>query len=71
MVHFWDTAADVAQHTLCDRTDLVRALAVSLHGKKVVSASDDGIFQLWDTKTGEMLWNFKGNAIKIVAIAFS
>jgi WD40 repeat protein len=54
-VHFWNSVTGVAQQTLRDRTDLVRALAVSLNSKKVVLASDDGTTQLWDTKAGEIL----------------
>jgi WD40 repeat protein len=56
VVHLLDTATGTAQQTH-NRTGPVQAVAFSLDGKKVVSASG-GTIQLWDTETGEVLRKF-------------
>ena len=65
MVQLWDPVMGLTQQTFRDHTGLIRALAVSLDGKEVVSASDDGTIQLWDAKTDEILRELKGNANKM------
>ena len=66
-----DTVTGGTQQILCDGTVSVRALAVLLDGKKMVSASEDDGVILWDTETGEILPKFECNVNKMAAMAFS
>jgi WD40 repeat protein len=44
--------------------------AWSPDGKEIVSGSDDGTVQMWDTKTGKRLWNYNTGTY-VFAVAWS
>ncbi|KAF3184514.1 hypothetical protein TWF788_005218 [Orbilia oligospora] len=72
-IKVWDTISGELQITLCDssNTDLyVRAVAFSLDGDKIASASDYGNIQIWDTKTGTSETTIKAHS-RIATVSFS
>ncbi len=48
----------------------VLGFAWSPDGKEIVSGSDDGTVQMWDTKTGKQLWNYNTGTY-VFAVAWS
>lgn len=58
-------------HTLKGHTAAVNAIAISLDGKTIVSASDDGSVCEWDIKTGKKLYCFTGQAGAVLSVAVS
>jgi len=54
-VRLWGAATGAALQTLECHTDLVMAVAFSLDGKQLASASDDQTVRLWNTATGAAL----------------
>jgi WD40 repeat protein/serine/threonine protein kinase len=55
----WDLAAGQAKITL---TGAARTGAISADGRRIVSATGDGMVKVWDTATGQQLLTFKGGA---------
>jgi WD40 repeat protein len=48
LARLWDAATGEAVATLTGHTDVVRAVAFSPEGKRVLTGSDDNTARLWD-----------------------
>jgi len=66
----WD-ASSAAQLATLVHDDLVRALAFSPDGEKLLTGAGRGALTLWDARTGQQLAAFVGHANYITACAFS
>jgi WD40 repeat protein len=70
-VRLWDAVTDVALQTLEGHTCPITAVAFSLDGKQLASASEDGTLWLWDAATGAALMTFEAYTQWVTAVAFS
>src|SRR6266566_387373 len=65
----WDIQAQ--SRRLVSYWHKVNGCAVSPDGKWVVSAQEDETLRVWDTQTGDELWNLKGHSGPVYACAVS
>jgi WD40 repeat protein len=66
----WDTASGRELSVLKGQSTMIRSLAFSPDGKRVVAAGMDNRFRLWDVTTGQELIAFRGGPY-IQCVAFS
>ncbi len=72
VIHLWDITSG-RKITLSTEhlAGTVGALAFSPDGKTLSCGHRDGLIQVWDVRTHELLSNFVGNAGRVTALAFS
>ena len=81
-VAIWDLSAlpfpspplldsDVEPALCLGHTGLVTSLDFSPDGKRLVSADEDGVVKLWDTRTGQEALTLRGHQDVIRSVAFS
>ena len=64
-------ALDTVAETFSGHTKMIRAVAFSPDGSKVLTGSDDGNAKVWDTTTGEELRTFVGHKSPVNSVACS
>jgi eukaryotic-like serine/threonine-protein kinase len=57
--------------TLKGHTDIVRCVAFSPDGKKIVSGGDDNRLKVWDAASGQETLTLKGHTDRVWSVAFS
>jgi WD40 repeat protein len=66
----WHGADYAARRTLASGKRSIYDLAVSADGKRLATASGDGIARVFDLENGELLFELKGHARAVQAVAF-
>ncbi|MCC7374803.1 MAG: protein kinase [Verrucomicrobiales bacterium] len=66
----WDASTGTERGRLANSDQLILDAAVSPDGKKVVTASEDGVLRLWDVDTRSLLIQFKGSETKTRIVRF-
>mgnify|MGYP001791600527 CR=1 FL=1 len=70
-INIWDGPTGEVLHTLTGHKDMVRDLAVTASGDKLISASSDGI-KVWQPKTGKLLYSLSAELdIPVWSVAIS
>jgi WD40 repeat protein len=59
------------QRSILNHPDDVNCAAFSRDGSRIVSGSDDGIVRVWDTSTGKVVQELKGQTASVQSVAFS
>src|SRR5262245_30651151 len=57
--------------TFKGHTEIVRSVAISPDGKRIVSGSDDCTVKVWDAGTGKNLLTLKGHTASVLCVAIS
>src|SRR5207249_939658 len=70
-VKVWDAQTGQEMLTLKGHTNYVSAVAFSPDGKRLATASNDGVVKVWEAQTGQELLNLKGHTNRINGLAFS
>jgi WD40 repeat protein len=65
------SAGEVEPMTCRGHTGLVTSLVFSPDGKRLVSADEDGVVRLWDTRTGQEALTLRGSPGAVRSVAFS
>ncbi len=60
-VWLWDASTGACMRVLSGHKGAVRAAAFTPSGMSIVSASDDGTTIIWNVKSGQPMFTFKGN----------
>ena len=63
--------ASRVQLTLAGHTGPVHFVAISPHGNKIATASQDGSAKIWDSFTGEALLTLEGHQDEVIGIDFN
>jgi hypothetical protein len=67
----WDAATGIAVATLTGHTSLIRAVAFSPDGTRILTGSEDHTARLWDSFTGTAVATLAGHTAPVAAVAFS
>jgi hypothetical protein len=67
----WDARTGTSQLELKGHTDLVRGVAFSPAGTRIVTGSYDMTAKVWDARTGTALLTLKGHTNVVTSVAFS
>jgi WD40 repeat protein len=67
----WDPASGQLLRTLEGHAKLIRAVAFSRDGARVLSGSWDKTLKLWDVATGQLVRTFEGHADGVESVTFS
>ncbi|MFC1762175.1 protein kinase [Planctomycetota bacterium] len=63
--------ADVVVMTLSGHKGIVRSIAISPDGKRIVSGSEDGVLKIWDSGNGQEVMSLLGHEGTISSVAIS
>jgi WD40 repeat protein len=67
----WDAGTGLETLTLTGHSDGVVSVAFSPDGRRLASASRDGIVWVWDSATGLGVLTLTGHSQGVVSVAFS
>jgi len=70
-VRLWHLGTRTKLAEFAGHDDVVRAVAFSARGARILSASDDKSLRLWDTQTGDEMKRFDGHSDAVLALAAS
>jgi WD40 repeat protein len=70
-VMIWDARTKREPVVLNGHRDLVRSVAYSMDGSRIISASSDETVKIWDAAAGKELLTFRGHSNEVLSAAFS
>ena len=70
-IRFWNPKDGKLLDTLIGNAGLIYALTFTPDGKRLASASGEGIIRLWDTETKAQVLAIRTNSIRINLLAFT
>ncbi|EDR01296.1 uncharacterized protein LACBIDRAFT_312217 [Laccaria bicolor S238N-H82] len=70
-VRIWNVTMGEVEAELKGHTNIVRSVAFSQDGSRVVSGSHDKTVQIWNVMTGEVEAELKGHTDYVISVAFS
>ena len=69
-MRIWDLSGNCLQ-TLEGHSGIVRSVAVSPYGSRIVSGSEDKTIKIWDATNGNCLYTLRGHTKRINTVDFS
>jgi WD40 repeat protein len=70
-VQFWDAGTHEPGAALPSDSRLVLGMAFSPDGKRLATGSVEGAVDVWDTRSGQKFWTFKGHSGNVIWLSFS